>query len=119
MFDSCLSEFDAGGVRGKFNGLLVTTLSACGFLGGEEGQAKKAVRAVLKDPDSAKFGAFTKFDQNEACLTVNAKNSLGGYTGDQMIYLKKDHDGKWTVASSGELGHGLCQLKVMTMKGKS
>jgi len=22
MFDSCLSEFDAGGVRGKFNGLL-------------------------------------------------------------------------------------------------
>lgn len=51
------------------------------------GEGKEAVRAGLKDPDSAKFQNFftSKYEYNGSRLTtcgeVNAKNSLGGYTG--------------------------------------
>ena len=47
--------------------------------------AKRAVRASLKDPDSAQFkdvyANYTEEFQVVACGRVNSKNSLGGYTG--------------------------------------
>lgn len=47
--------------------------------------AKRAVRASLKDPDSAQFkdvyANYTEKFGVVACGQVNAKNSLGGYTG--------------------------------------
>ena len=47
--------------------------------------AKRAVRASLKDPDSAQFkdvyANYTDEFLVVACGRVNSKNSLGGYTG--------------------------------------
>jgi hypothetical protein len=51
--------------------------------------AQSAVQKSLKDPDSAKFGDFYLYDEKQACLTVNARNSYGGYTGDQLAVLNK------------------------------
>jgi len=80
-------------------------LSACG---GAESDAKKAVLEALKDPDSAKFGEFTQVDEAHACLTVNARNSMGGYTGDQQALLTKDENG-WKVDFITErLNHEEC-----------
>jgi hypothetical protein len=100
---------------------LSTLLSACGAesdkkeasLDGVESKAKKAVLAVLKDPDSARFGQFTQVNEKRACLTVNARNSLGGYTGDQQAFLAKG-DKNWdVVAIEKDLNHTDC-IKVMT-----
>ena len=47
------------------------------------------VREALRDPDSARFGEMSiSADGTLACGTVNAKNGMGGYTGDQtfMVY---------------------------------
>lgn len=45
------------------------------------------VRSSLKDPDSARFGAMRAAKDTKGavvvCGFVNAKNSFGGYTGDQ------------------------------------
>jgi hypothetical protein len=61
-------------------------LTACS----DEPNARKAVLAELKDPDSAKFGEFTKSEDSDmACYTVNAKNSLGGYIGNQEAFIMK------------------------------
>lgn len=47
--------------------------------------AERAVRASLKDPDSAQFKGvranYTEEFDVVACGQVNAKNELGGYTG--------------------------------------
>lgn len=47
--------------------------------------AQRAIRASLKDPDSAQFkdvyANYTEEFQVVACGRVNSKNSLGGYTG--------------------------------------
>jgi hypothetical protein len=57
--------------------LSLTTIAACSSA---ESSAQNAVRKSLKDPDSAKFGKFSKATDDKACLNVNAKNSMGGYT---------------------------------------
>ena len=73
-------------------------LAGCGGRSG----AEDAVRAVLKDPDSAKFGEFYhNSDTGKACLTTNAKNSMGGYTGDKQVHLIKDKDG-WQLDGEAE-----------------
>lgn len=77
--------------------LSLVLLAGCdGIGGGAESEAKKAVLASLKDPDSAKFGQFTLVNEEHACLTVNARNSFGGYTGDEQALLTKFGD-KWSV----------------------
>lgn len=84
-------------------------LAACG---GNEAEAQKAVLAGLKDPDSAKFGKFTLVSENLACLTVNAKNSMGGYTGDKEAFLKKV-GGKWELAQlsfTDGISHDRCVI---------
>lgn len=48
-----------------------------------ESVAKEAVLAQLKDPDSAKFGKVVVKESGIVCGYVNAKNSLGGYTGEK------------------------------------
>jgi hypothetical protein len=88
-------------------------LAACG---GSESEAKKAVLANLKDPDSAKFGKFTQVGENLACMTVNAKNSMGGYTGDKQAFLKKV-DGKWAFYFTQDMSHDMC-IKMWPELGK-
>lgn len=84
-------------------------LAACG---GAETEARKAVLKMLKDPDSAKFGKFTNVNEKAACLTVNARNSMGGYTGDQQAYLIID-EGKWIAIDISTLSHDDC-IELMT-----
>lgn len=79
-------------------------LAGCG---GSEAEAKKAVLANLKDPDSAKFGKFTQVGEERACMTVNAKNSMGGYTGDKQAFLKKV-GGKWEFYFTQDISHDMC-----------
>lgn len=79
-------------------------LMACG---GAESEAKKAVLNSLKDPDSAKFGKFIQVNEISACFTVNARNSMGGYTGDQQAQLIK-YQGKWVVINIDNLSQEMC-----------
>ncbi len=71
-----------------------------------EKEAREIVLTILKDPDSAKFGKFT-ISGEKACLTVNAKNSMGGYTGNQQAYFKKIQ-GKWVFSFMVEVSHDIC-----------
>ncbi len=48
---------------------------------------RKAVRATLKDPDSAQWGEKI-VHKDFACIIVNAKGGAGGYTGREPIYLR-------------------------------
>jgi hypothetical protein len=60
----------------------------------------------LKDPSSAQFGEFTKYGDHGSysCLSVNSKNTFGGYTGVQQATLKKNINEKWRVESIEQLG---------------
>lgn len=49
--------------------------------------AENAVRAVLKDPQSAQFGSFERGRFGALCGTVNAKNAMGGYVGVQRYIV--------------------------------
>jgi hypothetical protein len=88
----------------------LTVICVCLFLtacGGGKSDAKKAVLSSLKDPDSAKFGKFTQIDDKYACFGVNARNSMGGYTGEQQAVLF--NNGKeWSVLDIKEMGHEAC-----------
>jgi len=83
--------------------VICSALAGCG----ESSAVKDAVIRSLKDPDSAKFGKLSLAGENGACLTVNAKNSMGGYTGEQQAALCK-MNGKWEVISMNRIGHELC-----------
>jgi hypothetical protein len=64
---------------------------------------------MLKDPDSAKFGEFYyNKSTGRACLTTNAKNSMGGYTGNKQVYLTKDGEG-WRYVMEIEEAHEDCR----------
>jgi hypothetical protein len=76
--------------------------------GSDEPECKKAVLKSLNDPDSAKFGKLT-VEGARACLTVNARNSLGGYTGDQQAILQVEDNGfEWKVLDITQLSHESC-----------
>lgn len=51
------------------------------------GAAKAKVLSRLKDPESAKFSAIYAAGDSSlvACGHVNAKNSFGGYSGDELF----------------------------------
>lgn len=72
-----------------------------------ESDAQQVVRDGLKDPGSAKFGAFSQIGDRLGCMTVNSKNSLGGYTGDRQALLRKV-DGKWVFYSVVNVSHKAC-----------
>lgn len=82
------------------------SLAACGS---RQSSAEAAVRDALKDPDSARFGEFYYNEKTgKGCLSVNAKNSMGGYTGDQQAYLRLK-DGAWEVGDIAEVSHESCR----------
>lgn len=52
-------------------------------------KVESQVKELLRDPQSARFGEITiSKDGLVACGTVNAKNGMGGYAGEQtfMVY---------------------------------
>ncbi len=88
------------------SGVICLTLAGCSS---NQRSAEAAVRENLKDPDSARFGAFYYNDKTKkACLTVNAKNSMGGYTGDKQVTLKYV-DGQWLSEGEEEIGPQDCR----------
>jgi hypothetical protein len=83
--------------------LFVLTMLACLTLAGcdsPKSELEKLTLQQLKDPESAKFGDFGQVLSKErdwACLAVNAKNSFGGYTGEQSArFVKKATEDRWT-----------------------
>jgi hypothetical protein len=97
-------------------GLLgIATLAGCSTA---ESTARDAVLDSLKDPESARFGEFYIVEGTEgrgACLVVNAKNSMGGYTGDQFAIMVKDPEKKWQVLDIKETSRSGCES---TVKGE-
>lgn len=74
----------------------------------EFAQIREAILEALIDPESARFGemAWDK-ERTVGCVTVNSKNRLGGYTGDQQVVVIKD-DGKWLAVSSLDVSQDVC-----------
>lgn len=83
----------------------IAPIAACSDRSG----AEEAVRKELKDPSSAQFGELYFNDKTQkGCLAVNAKNSMGGYTGDQQAYVKRKGDG-WEVNGIAPLTLSMCR----------
>ena len=88
-------------------------LTACGV--GDEELAKQAMIETLKDPDSAIFGQFTMLAANKldiACLTVNSRNSSGGYTGKQEVIMSRKEGEEWEIRSAHKVSHDICVAKM-------
>lgn len=47
--------------------------------------ARRAVLAALKDPESASFGRMSAGKPGTVCGTVNARNGFGGYSGNRAF----------------------------------
>ncbi len=99
--------------------LVALSVSGCGdnsvSLGQitEKSKIQEAIRASLKDPESAKFGEWGLINEKSACMTVNAKNGFGGYTGDQEAYLHKTQN-KWKfITIIDTMSHEQC-IRTMT-----
>lgn len=96
--------------------LMLIGMSGCS---GSESDAREAVLNRLTDPDSAKFGQFTLVNEHGACLGVNAKNKMGGYTGEQQALLirgdKERGNAEWQVSEFTELSHENCVRVVRTL----
>lgn len=85
---------------------MLALLSACDR---NRSGAEDAVRGALIDPDSAKFGEFYFNEKTQrGCLAVNAKNSMGGYTGEQQAYVEKTDDG-WVAMRTSAIPSSLCR----------
>lgn len=70
----------------------------------EFAQARRAMLAELRDPESARFGPFARGHRGAVCGSINARNGHGGFTGAQAF--------AWSPATGvlfydypGELGH--------------
>ncbi len=92
---------------------VIVIAAGCLALAGCQGSKRSAeafVRANLKDPDSAKFGDYYyNRATKRACLTVNARNSMGGYTGDEQVRLMIG-DGGWVWVDQQEEAPDGCRV---------
>lgn len=69
-----------------FVGLALSVLlTGCGL----EAEAKKGVKSLLNDPDSAQFDGLKKDSSGKnVCGFFNAKNRMGGYVGKTPFYYE-------------------------------
>jgi hypothetical protein len=78
--------------------LVLVLISGCG----DSSEIKKLVRDRLIDPDSAKFGELLLGNKKSwACIEVNSKNRMGGYSGTAVARLQKYGHG-WEVEGIDE-----------------
>lgn len=77
------------GVR-AFLPLLLLALSAFSTPKERLDWAEDQVRALLRDPDSAKFKGVKETGHYSFCGWVNAKNAFGGYAGYQPFYYDSE-----------------------------
>lgn len=101
---------------------VAATLALAGCFGPSEEEktqalVQAAIRARLKDPASAQFGAITVVAPNRACQTVNARNGFGGYTGDKQAFVMK-LDGNWHALKIEEVSHSNCVAIMKEIKEK-
>lgn len=94
--------------------VLNLTLFSVAFADTTEDDVKKAVIAVLKDPDSARFGEVTQVAKDKFCVTINAKNSMGGYTGNQESMVIK-LNGAWQSLGSDSITKELCAQAIIAI----
>jgi len=72
---------------------IAATLSGCS----QQSEIESAVKEQLLDPFSAQFkDSAISSDGNNACISWNAKNRMGGYGGWKVATLKKSDD-KWSI----------------------
>lgn len=62
------------------------------------------VKALLIDPDSARFSAVEKYDSGAVCGYVNSKNRMGGFVGDRG-FLQRANGGVF-MDDGTPVGHG-------------
>jgi hypothetical protein len=75
----------------------------------QQAQFASTIRAVLKDPDSARFGDMVIVDNGYgACVEVNSKNSMGGYSGFQQAVLVHSETFGWSVATIKDSTRDIC-----------
>jgi hypothetical protein len=93
MINGCAATSSTTGISMKH--VIVMTAAALALAGCSQRSAVEgAVKDNLKDPDSVRFGTFYyNRSSKRACITVNAKNSMGGYTGDKQVRMEKTTDG--------------------------
>lgn len=94
--------------------IIIASLTSCS----DNSEIKKAVASHLKDPDSARFGEISTVKMQEkdiegknieiACVTVNAKNSFGGYGGDHQALVVKTIHGWETDGEPSKVSHKDC-----------
>lgn len=84
----------------------------------EINEAKKTIVGQLKDPESARFGEIWALSgtngKRSVCGYINAKNSYGGYTGNQMFSIISP--GNSIIQGSGPLGGllpGICMPRTV------
>ncbi len=73
----------------------------------EKNKVISAAKDGLYDPYSAKIGKITVLSNQYGCVTVNAKNRFGGYTGNKQIVVAKI-EGEWLAATSIDSPHVVC-----------
>jgi hypothetical protein len=73
---------------------------------------KQTVLSTLRDPESAKFGPIAIQGQ-DACITVNAKNGYGGYTGEQGVWLHQNNQGVWFVRNTTAINYEVCKALIL------
>lgn len=86
--------------------------TASGLSSSQTGLVRMAVQTMLKDPESARFGRIKSAplgeDKRTVCGFLNAKNSLGGYVGDQafsrLLGPNKDNE---TIFTNIEIGNDI------------
>lgn len=92
------------------------TVTPASISGSTLATVRNAVRERMKDPTSVRFGQYKalRLTNNEdqsstiaVCGKYNAKNSYGGYAGEQMFLAKQLNDGRWSVVAGG-MGLMMC-----------
>ena len=80
----------------------------------EKNEVKNAVINSLKEPESARFGEITVMD-DRACVTINAKNIMGGYSGNKQMLMAKMNQ-QWLSIETGDISHDFCVQNWTTIK---
>jgi len=88
-------------------GLGVVFMLAAASCGGDRTAAQEAVKRVLHDPDSARFGSLTRVGETGLCVTVNARDRSGEYVGDLVAIVRK-YEGQWVSGAEFVESHQRC-----------
>lgn len=85
LYGLMLPSLDERAARAKAAGLKSVELYPS-----DESDVRDGMASALKDPSSARYGAFHGYLDEEGlvivCGTVNARNSFGGYAGEVAFY---------------------------------